>query len=114
MTDGDQILRAYAALTSLRANVPDQHEVQERWVREYNGALERLEGSLGIELQEFKVPGDALKKSIASINTRTGRTTYRSGLWCERSVLMHKLDSVLQYFTGLNNGKDKGIGFRPD
>ena len=30
MHDGDQILRAYAAITSIRANVPERHEVEER------------------------------------------------------------------------------------
>ena len=48
MNDGDQILRAYAAITSIRANVPERHEVEERWVNEFNAAIEKLEKSLGI------------------------------------------------------------------
>ncbi len=32
MNDDDQILRAYAAITSIRANVPERHEIEERWV----------------------------------------------------------------------------------
>ena len=52
MNDDDQILRAYAAITSIRANVPERHEVEERWVNEFNAAIEKLEKSLGIDLQE--------------------------------------------------------------
>jgi hypothetical protein len=113
MNDGDQILRAYAAITSIRANVPGGHEVEERWVNEFNTAIKKLEKSLGIDLQEFKVPQDALKRSVASSNYLTSDVTYRDGLWCERAILIQKLDSVLAYFTGLQDRQDKKIGFRP-
>ena len=59
MNDGDQILRAYAAITSIRANFPERHEVEARWVNEFNAAIEKLEKSLDIDLQEFQVPQDA-------------------------------------------------------
>ena len=42
MNDGDQILRAYAAITSIRANVPERHEVEARWVNEFNAAIAKL------------------------------------------------------------------------
>ena len=113
MNDGDQILRAYAAITSIRANVPERHEVEERWVIEFNTAIEKLEKSLGIDLQEFKVPQDALKRFVASCNSLTGDVTYLDGLWCERAILMQKLDSVLVYFTGLQDREDIKIGFHP-
>ena len=113
MNDGDQILRAYAAITSMRANVPERHEVEERWVNEFNTAIEKLEKSLGIDLQEFKVPQDALKRFVASCNSLTGDVTYLDGLWCERAILMQKLDSVLVYFTGLEDREDNKIGFHP-
>ena len=92
MNDDDQILRAYAAITSIRANVPERHEVEERWVNEFNAAIEKLEKSLGIDLQEFKVPHDALKRFVASCNSLTNDVTYLKGLWCERAILMQKLD----------------------
>ena len=49
MHDGDQILRAYATITSIRDNVPERHEVEERWVIEFNAAIERLEKSLKVK-----------------------------------------------------------------
>ena len=42
MNDDDQILRAYAAITSIRANVPERHEVEERWVNEFNARSRNL------------------------------------------------------------------------
>lgn len=113
MMNGDQILRAYATLSSLRDNVPQGYEIHEKWVREYNKAIEELENSLGIFPTDFKVPNNALQRSIASSNYVTGRVTYRDGLRCERAMLMQKLASVLAYFTGLQGGQDKRIGFRP-
>lgn len=113
MTNGDQILRAYATLSALRDNAPEGYEVHEKWVHEYNGAIENLEKSLGIDLTEFKVPNNELQRSIASSNYVTGQVTYRDGLWCERAILMQKLASVLAYFTGLQGGQEKQIGFRP-
>ena len=83
MNDGDQILRAYAVITSIRANVPERHEVEARWVNEFNAAIAKLETSLGIDLQEFKVPQDALKRYVASCNSLTSDVTYLEGLWCE-------------------------------
>jgi hypothetical protein len=109
----DQILRAYATITSIRANVPERHEVEERWVIEFNAVIQKPEKSLGIDLQEFKVPQDALKRFVASCNSLTSDVTYLEGLWCERAILMQKLDSVLVYFTGLKDREDNKIGFHP-
>lgn len=69
MNKDDQILKAYAAITSMRANVPERPQIEERWVNEFNAAIEKLEKSLDIDLQEFKVPQDALKRFIASCNS---------------------------------------------
>ena len=42
----------------------------------------KLEKSLGIDLEEFKVPQDALKRFVASWNSLTNDVTYLEGLWC--------------------------------
>ena len=113
MSDDDQILRAYATITSMKANVPERPQIEERWVIEFNTAIEKLEKSLSIDLQEFKVPQDALKRFVASCNSLTNDVTYLEGIWCERAILMQKLDSVLVYFTGLQDREDIKIGFHP-
>src|SRR4026207_596934 len=88
MNKDDQILRAYATITSIRANVPERPQIEERWVKEFNAAIEKLEKSLDIDLQEFKVPQDAIKRFVASCNSQTNDVTYLEGLWCERAILM--------------------------
>ena len=113
MTNGDHVLRAYAIISSLKANVPNDYEVSDSWIREFNDAVGKIEASLGIDLREFKVPQEALERSVASSNYVTGLVTYREGLWCRREVLVHKIDAVLTYFTGLQGGQEKKIGFRP-
>ena len=43
MPNGDQLLRGYAVLSSLKANLPDQYEVEAAWVRQFNAAVEKVE-----------------------------------------------------------------------
>ena len=67
---------------------------------------------MNTRLDEFKVATDMLYRSVGSSNYVTGEVNYRRGLWCRREVLMHKIDSVLAYFTGLQGGQDRQVGFR--
>jgi hypothetical protein len=111
MANGDELLRAHASIASLRANLPDVYEVEERWVREFNAAVDRIERAVGLTLQDFKVPQDALERPVGSSNYVTGDINYCDGLWCRREVLMHKVDAILTYFSGLQGGHEKRIGF---
>lgn len=112
MGGGDQMLKSYAILRSLKQNMPAKHEVPEEWVREYHSALDMLEQARDIDLTEFRVGPEFLRRSISS-KDRSGVINYRDGLWCQRAVLIHKLDSVLLYFTGIDFEQDKTIGFEP-
>src|SRR5687767_9654830 len=107
MSTGDQILRAHATIASLRTNLPNDYEVDEAWVRQFNEALGKIESALNITLDEFKIAASVLYQSIGSSNAVTGDINYRQGLWCRRETLMHKIDSVLGYFTRLQNGLDR-------
>ncbi len=112
MGTNDEILRAYALLTSLRQNLPGHPEVEERWVREYHEAVTKIEGATKKDLSEFRVSHDSLERLVASSNYLTGEVTYRNGLWCERSVLLQKIDAILTYFTGVQAPDKDKIGFR--
>lgn len=113
MNEQDLILRSYAILGSLKQNIPEGHEVEGRWVQEYGKEIENLEKSLYVDLSGFKVPHDALHRSPAVKSQLWGKHIYREGLWCERSVLMHKLDAVLLYFSAKQPPEDRKIGFKP-
>jgi hypothetical protein len=111
MANGDEVLRAYAIIKALQGNVPEGYEVEETWVQQFNEALSKIEKALSIDLADFKVPKDALYRSVASSNYLTEDVKYQDGLWCRREVLMHKIEATLTYFTGLQGGQEKKIGF---
>ena len=106
----DEILRSYAVLNSLKNNIPDDYEVEDFWVRDFNTAVEKIEKVLSIDLSEFKVTNENLYRSVSSWSPEEG-DQYLPGLWCKKSVLMYKIDSILTYFTGLQAPEDKKIGF---
>lgn len=112
MNINDEILRAYSIITSLKKNIPDNFEVNDRWVREYHVAVEKIEKAIENDLYDFKVQNDNIKKSIASGNYLTGEVHYRDGLWCERNILIQKIDAILTYFTGLQTSGERKIGFK--
>lgn len=106
MANTDQISRAYSFLLSIKNNIPEDFEVEDRWVKDFNNEVDRLEKSLGFDLQDFKVNMSELRKSIASYappdpwsEGTEGETIYRPGLWIDRSRLMVKVDSLLNHFS---------------
>lgn len=50
MANGDQLLRGYAVLSSLKTNLPDQYEVEAEWVRRFNTAVETVEQGSGMTI----------------------------------------------------------------
>tara|TARA_B100000315_G_scaffold74487_1_gene68241 strand:- start:325 stop:675 length:351 start_codon:yes stop_codon:yes gene_type:complete len=112
MNQGDLITRAYSILTSLKNNIPDAYEIQQKWPLQFNDEVNRLEKALQVDLSEFKVPESELHRSVVSYNTLSDETNYREGLWIERSSLMHKLESLLTYFSILNSPEEGKIGFK--
>ena len=111
MANGDKLLRGYAVLSSLKANLPDQYEVEAEWVRRFNAAVEAVEQGSGIDLTEFKVPERELYRSIATSSTITDEVTYRDGMRLQRNSLMQRIDAILAYFTGLPGDAQRLIGF---
>ncbi len=107
----DELLRAYATLTSLRSQLPDRY-IKERWSMEYNQALIRVGDALGIDLSEFEVPDEYLSWEISSISG-SGRVTHRGD---QRKVDVQlfraKFDAVLNYLKLLMPAEDaRRMGF---
>lgn len=120
MADSDKISRAYSFLLSLKNNIPQKFEVEEKWAIDFNLAIEKLETSLGMDLKDFKIDHVEFKKSVSGYNPPDpfsegkGEMFYRPGLWIERSRLMLKVDSILTYFQILNAPEGTKIGFQID
>lgn len=106
----DEILRGYSILSSLKSNIPDNYEIEKYWVDEYHFAIEKLEKSTNIDLSDFYVPDHRLHYPIDAAIDET-EIEYGKTLMCERSVLIQQLDAILIYFSGIQSGKDKTIGF---
>ena len=65
----DQILRGCSLLQFMKKNIPDEPEIEKLWVNQYHSAIEKIENSTKIDLQEFKVPDDCLHQIIAAVST---------------------------------------------
>ena len=107
----DMILRAYSLILSIQKNIPDNYQVSDRWTKEYHSALDKVERYIGSKLEEFRITQSDIKKSIGSSNSITGEVRYRDGLWCERTILLQKVEAVLTYLQFLLKPEDRKIGF---
>ena len=97
MTQNDDLTRALSTIHGVKANLPDYPVVEDHWVKEYNSAIQKIESSLGINLEEYKVPSHLIKPEPAFVDNETGGATYSKELYCERAILLHKVDSSLEY-----------------
>jgi len=88
-------------MRALKDNLPDVYEVEDTWVKEFHDAIEGLQQQLAMNLDEFRVPASAVYRSISSSNYVTGEVTYSDGLWCQRTVLLQKVDALLYYLREL-------------
>jgi hypothetical protein len=107
----DQLLRASSSIKALKANLPSDFELEERWVQEFNSAVGKIEASAGTDLTEFRVADADLHKSLASSNAVTGDVVYLDGRFCRREVLMHKIDALIGYLSELQTKQEKEMGF---
>jgi hypothetical protein len=111
MDDYDEIMRAFAHISSIKENIPKGYEVSEDWVVEYHNALEKVEKTVGKNFDDFKVPDKSLRHP-STIGGITRAKKEMKGFWCDRSILLQKVDAVLTYLQLLLKPMDKKIGFR--
>jgi predicted nucleotide-binding protein len=97
MDKNDATIRALSSIKGLKTNLPDYHSVEAHWVEEYNSAIEKIEKASNLNLEEYKVPANMLDREPVSGNSLTGEIEYSTEIFCERSVLLRKLDSALDY-----------------
>lgn len=101
MEKTDAIIRALSSIKGIRVNLPNYHSVESHWVEEYNSAIEKIEQASDLKLEEYKVPTNMIKREPVSGNYLNGEVVYSTELFCERSVLLRKLDSALEYLQQL-------------
>lgn len=108
MTQNDELIRALSTINGVKANLPDHYVVEAHWVEEYNSAIQKIENSLDINLEEYKVPTNMIKPEPSFVNGETGEAIYSKELFCERAILLHKVDSALEYIQ--NYTKNNSVG----
>jgi hypothetical protein len=110
--DKDDVLRGVlASLEAQKANLPVADPLEEIYVGNYHQQLDLLE-QVGISTSRFRVPDNQVKpiELIAGVVT-TGMhepTRYTPDKYIDRSLLLTKIDTMLNYFSL----PSKGMGFR--
>jgi len=112
MTDQkDQILRALSLINGIKSNVPKDTKLPERWVQEYHNALQKVETAMDADLADFRIEESDLAAVPVSSNVLTGETRYSGDRYCEKALLLQKVDSVLNYLNSLLRPPEKKMGF---
>ena len=114
--DQDTLARAHETLLALQKNIElmTDPNVQEIYVREFHGVLDRLEG-IEIDVAEFRIPDSEVQPKIDRPITRTANRGdiihYSKEKYVERSFILTKLDAILDYFEIITSEKPRKIGF---
>ena len=113
----DKIVRAYSRLIALKQNLPSSYDIHEKYVRDYHEIIDILSEELDISLDEYKIPNNEIKPhktlwpDIPYV--QKGGVAYSSDEYCERALLLTKLDALLSYLQMEYLFKEKpDIGFK--
>ena len=114
----DLIIRTYSRLVALKNNLPEDSDTKEKYVKDYHDIIVLLENETGLSLDEFQVPEIELEYRITSSwpslpNIQEGGRTYSKDRYCERPMLLSKIDALLSYFQIRFLSEEKrSIGFQ--
>ncbi len=100
------LTQAYFLLKSLKDNIPDTHEIDEKWVSDFHKILDTVEKETDSDLTAFRVDASELfhpQTGASRAYARRGRIVPGIVHYSERNVIkgtrfMHKLDAILSYF----------------
>lgn len=111
----DDVYEAYSRLDGFRKNIPeDRNHIKENYVGQYHQIVDLLESVSGKKLQNFRVPPNEFERLMATYDSETEQATYTDERYCERAMLLMKVDALLTYFAMITNSAPKRpIGFNP-
>ncbi len=113
--DPNQLFKSLAKLRSIKSNIDvGRHEIQEKYVHEYNETAKSISAVLSDDLSSFIVESEHIKPMMGSYNSLTREASYSSDKWCETQLVLTKLDGLLNYLEMLlsNQEPKPPIGFR--
>ena len=53
MLKNDKVIRALSTIMGIKTNLPDHYVIEEHWAKEYDSAIQKIEMSLDINLEEL-------------------------------------------------------------
>lgn len=106
-----EIKKAYVNLMALQKNLPQNHDLEEKYANMFNAELDRLI-KLGFEIEDSKIPPQEIRVIVTGSNYVSGETYYSDDKYVQREILSMKLDAILAYFS-ISNPETK-IGFKVD
>ena len=116
----DSVKRAYATLQALRSNadaITTVYGVEERYVVEYDSALDMLQ-SIGIDVAQFRISPSEVQPRVEQRLTVSypgeaiaEHTTGKR--YVDKGLLLTKLDTVLMYFDLTHSDEPRRVGFTP-
>jgi hypothetical protein len=116
--NSDLFARAFATLTSLRANIDRMPGVNipEIYVSEFHTVLDKLAG-IALDIADFRIPNSEVRPRVTSINTLTFHQlkqsrTYSEEKYVDKPFILTKIDAILGYFELTMSDKPRNIGFR--
>lgn len=62
-----EIEKAYVNLMTLKQNLPQRHDLEEKYANMFNAELDRLI-ELGFEIEDFKIPPQEIKVIVTGSN----------------------------------------------
>ena len=111
MADIDKLRRAFATLSSLRQNLPENYRLHEKYIIEYHKIIDDLRDQK-IDLDEFRIPEREVKPILVQSNYLTEESEYSRERYVEKAYFLMKLDALLGYFTLTIDDKKPRIGFK--
>ncbi|MBI2634214.1 hypothetical protein HYW82_00910 [Candidatus Peregrinibacteria bacterium] len=109
--DQTEIKKAYVNLMALKQNLPQKHDLEEKYANMFNAELDRLI-KFGFEIEDFKIPSQEVRCIVTGGNYASGKTYYSNEKYVEKHIFLMKLDAVLSYFAISN--PETTIGFKLD
>jgi hypothetical protein len=102
---------AWAQLDAFQKNLPSL--VEEKHVAEFHDILKLLDEATGEDISAFRIPDEEVKPRITGIlrpafsGRRPGHTSYSDKKYCDRNLMLRKIDAVYGYFKRLQPPPEK-------
>lgn len=102
-------LVAYSSLVALKDNLPDKNKIEEIYVNQFHAALKIISESIDnlsiFDPKDFSIPSKHIMPVVNSI--KNGSVHHSTVRFSDRSLLMMKIDSALNYIKMISTGNEK-------